>query len=484
MRKLHAKQKLATLLVLASLAVPTGVFVAPPETASAAVFTKQEKSLIQNLQAEYAALDKTPYNSQNLYTIPPSLIDPFKPGTLSTAYITAQIAYINYYRSLFDLQSISSNVSDNQAAQTTAAVMAAANANPFIDQHGLKSLTKPSFVSDEDWRTAQQVSASSNLNFNVQDETAGEVIADFLTDSYNLTGADTGHRAWLLSTRASQTGIGAAYGANGYRYSVQTAVYGNDIFRQPSKSTVGYPSSGVFPIELLQGPNIAWSIYLSDQAVADRPAITIKDLDTGRTVNATNVNNYSSDHYGNFQTVITYYPADLQMVSGHAYQVNIAGVTSYSFKLYNQIAANQPPFEEEQPEPTVPQTPTDEKVNKLMQEAEKLRDSLNADRKLNNIVFGRSYQDGKKFVNLGNTQWYHDYYHFSNPEIQAGILPIKRNRVNLRIYTSPYPAKSSLTYARLSPQNSYAYGQKIQQDDFTWYYLGPNQWVKERTIKN
>lgn len=70
MRKLHAKQKLATLLVLASLAVPTGVFVAPPETASAAVFTKQEKSLIQNLQAEYAALDKTPYNSQNLYTIP------------------------------------------------------------------------------------------------------------------------------------------------------------------------------------------------------------------------------------------------------------------------------------------------------------------------------------------------------------------------------------------------------------------------------
>ncbi|APT18380.1 hypothetical protein FC62_GL000949 [Amylolactobacillus amylotrophicus DSM 20534] len=483
MQKRSAKQKIATLLILVSLIMPLGTPLTIPEPVEAAVFTNQEKALIRQLQNDYAQLDKTPYNSQNLYSIEPSLLDPFNPGALTPAYITAQMAYINYYRYLFDLPSISSNEADNKSAQVTAAIMAAVNANPFVDQHGLENVTKPDFVSQEDWQTAQQVSAASNLNFNVYDESAGEVVKDFVTDSYNLTGADTGHRAWILSTRASQTGIGAAYGTNGYRYSVQTAVFGNDIFRQPTKSSVPYPSSGVFPIELLQGENIAWSLYLSDQAVTGTPAITIKDLDTGQTVNATNVGNYSSSHYGNFQTVITYYPGNINLVSGHAYQVNIQGILQYTFKLYNQVAANQPVYQEEKPKPVVPPTPTEVAVNKLMEEAEALRDSLNSGRKINSIIFGRSYQDGQKFVNLGEKQWFQDYYYYRNPEIQAGILAVPRGRVNLRIYNSPYPSHQKTTYARLLPQNSYAYGQKIQYGDFTWYYIGPEQWVRERTIK-
>ncbi|MEB3363587.1 hypothetical protein SDC49_07175 [Lactobacillus sp. R2/2] len=47
----------------------------------------------------------------------------------------------------------------------------------------------------------------ANLNFNTTDQSAGDVITDLLTDRYNLTGADTGHRAWLLSTRLTSTGI-------------------------------------------------------------------------------------------------------------------------------------------------------------------------------------------------------------------------------------------------------------------------------------
>ena len=39
---------------------------------------------------------------------------------------------------------------------------------------------------------------------------AGDVITDLITDHYNLTGSDTGHRAWLLSSRLTTTGIGGS----------------------------------------------------------------------------------------------------------------------------------------------------------------------------------------------------------------------------------------------------------------------------------
>ncbi|WP_252898000.1 hypothetical protein [Amylolactobacillus amylophilus] len=123
MQKRSAKQKIATLLILVSLIMPLGTPLTIPEPVEAAVFTNQEKALIRQLQNDYAQLDKTPYNSQNLYSIEPSLLDPFNPGALTPAYITAQMAYINYYRYLFDLPSISSNEADNKSAQVTAAIM-------------------------------------------------------------------------------------------------------------------------------------------------------------------------------------------------------------------------------------------------------------------------------------------------------------------------------------------------------------------------
>ena len=76
---------------------------------------------------------------------------------------------------------------------------------------------------------------SSNLNFNVSNQSAGDVITDLLTDTYNLDGSDTGHRAWLLSSRLTTTGIGAAYGENNYRYSVQQVAYPSDGYKAAAK---------------------------------------------------------------------------------------------------------------------------------------------------------------------------------------------------------------------------------------------------------
>lgn len=310
------------------------------QDAQAATFTTQEINEIHNFQKEYANLDKTTYNASNIYSTKPSFNKKFRAGSLNSKYINTQVDYINYYRSLFGLSAVTTSEAANIAAQKTAAVMAAINANPFINQHGLPSEKRPSYISKATWKLAKETSESSNLNFNVSHQSAGDVITDLITDHYNLSGADTGHRAWLLSTRLTTTGIGAAYGNNGYRYSVQKVLNANDMFRAASQPVVTYPSVRLFPSELAKGKNIVWSIYLSDKVVRSTPSITIRDLDTDIVTNATHVKDYSSSGYGNFKTIITYSPGKTRIVSGHEYEVNINGVYKYTFKLFKQDATN------------------------------------------------------------------------------------------------------------------------------------------------
>lgn len=325
-----------------SVAILAVILVTPGlvKTSQAATFTTQEISDIHKFQKEYAALDKTRYTKKNIYAKKPHLKKKFSAGVLNKKYIQTQIDYINYYRSLFGLSTIATTQAANVNAQKTAAIMASINANPFINQHGLPNETKPNYISKATWKLAKYTSETSNLNFNVSHQSAGDVITDLITDHYNLTGSDTGHRAWLLSTRLTTTGIGAAYGTNGYRYSVQKVLNTNDMFRAASQPVVVYPSIRLFPIELAQGKNTVWSIYLSDKTITSKPTITIKDLDTGITTAGTQVKNYSSSGYGNFKTIITYSPGGTRIVAGHEYEINIKGVYKYTVKIFNQDSTN------------------------------------------------------------------------------------------------------------------------------------------------
>src|SRR5699024_5158135 len=223
--------------------------------------------------------------------------------------------YINFYRALFDLPSISTNKTDNDNAQITASVMAAIKANPFTNQHGLPSETKPDYINDTYWTIAKNVSASSNLNFNVSNQSAGDVITDLLTDTYNLDGSDTGHRAWLLSSRLTTTGIGAAYGENNYRYSVQQVAYPSDGYKAAAKSTVDDPTSRVCAIVSLHGNNMDWTLYLSDKPLAGIRNVASTDHESGQTSPATKVMNFSNKGYGYCDTILTYFPGDIKLVS-------------------------------------------------------------------------------------------------------------------------------------------------------------------------
>ena len=328
-------KKISITTIAAILCVP---FI--DQTAKGATFTTQEINDVHSFQKEYGNLNKTRYSIKNIYAKKPHLKKKFNAGALNPKYIQTQVDYINYYRSLFGLPNITATTTFNNNAQKTAAVMAAINANPFINQHGLPSEKRPSYISKGTWKLAKDTSETSNLNFNVSHQSAGDVIMDLVTDHYNLTGSDTGHRAWLLSTRLTTTGIGAAYGKNGYRYSVQKVLNTNDMFRAASQPVVVYPSMRLFPVELATGNKTVWSLYLSDKTVNSKPEISIKDLDTGITTSATHVNNYSSSGYGNFKTIITYSPANTQLVAGHEYEINIKGVYKYTFKLFKQDSTN------------------------------------------------------------------------------------------------------------------------------------------------
>lgn len=324
-------RKITLAAAVALLVAPLGV-----NSAQAATFTTGETKQVHHFQHEYANLSKKNYNISNIYAKTPHLTKKFTVGKLNTQYANSQLDYINYYRSLFGLTPITMDKTAQKNAQKTAAVMASINANPFVNQHGLPNESKPKYVSKSMWKIAQDTSETSNLNFNVTNQSAGDVITDLVTDHYNLSGSDTGHRAWILSTRLSTTGVGAAYGSNGYRYSVQKVLNVDDLFRDSSQPIVAYPSSGVFPIELAKGKNVAWSLYLSNKSVKGTPKVTITDLDTKKTYQGTNMTNYSASGYGNFKSVLTYSPGNIPLVAGHEYEVKIGKVYTYKFKLFKQ----------------------------------------------------------------------------------------------------------------------------------------------------
>lgn len=239
-------RKISITTIAAILCVP---FIG--QTAKGATFTTQEINEVHSFQKEYGNLNKTRYSIQNIYAKKPHLKKKFNAGALNPKYIQTQVDYINYYRSLFGLPNVTATTTFNNNAQKTAAVMAAINANPFINQHGLPSEKRPSYISKGTWKLAKDTSETSNLNFNVSHQSAGDVITDLVTDHYNLIGSDT-----------------------------------------------------------------------------------------GITTSATHVKNYSSSGYGNFKTIITYSPANTQLVAGHEYEINIKGVYKYTFKLFKQDGTN------------------------------------------------------------------------------------------------------------------------------------------------
>lgn len=332
------KRQNKLVLIIVSAIFCMGNFSLPVQAAS---YSNSETKKVQKFQNAYHKLSQKVYTIQNLYDEKPLFSDPFNPGVLTPSYITTSMQYVNYYRSLVGLPNDANNSLINHNAQLGASSLAAVNAKTSLDAHGLLGYKKPSYISDKDWDTAETATLG-NINFLESDNgaTAGEIVTDLVRDDNNIAGqGNTGHRALLLSARATRMGIGAAYGrSNGKFYSVENGLFADDILRTPVKNTVTFPSAGVFPYELL-GKATPWSAYFANKHISRKPKIYITDLTTNKKVKATEVRNFGTDYYGNgYSAAITFKPGKLKIINTHKYRVQISGVATYSFRLFRQEA--------------------------------------------------------------------------------------------------------------------------------------------------
>lgn len=329
-----------TLTASVLLASSGAAIINAPTEVQAANYSSSEAKQVIKFQKAYKELDTSSYDQDTIYTVQPNFASPFNAGALDPVYISTSMDYINYYRSLFGLPAEVNKAKDNKNAQLGAASLAAVNAKTSLRAHGLIGYERPSYISSKQW-TAAESATLGNINFLESDDgaSAGEIVTDLLQDADNIAGAgNTGHRALLLSARATRMGIGAAYGKNnGKFYSVENGVFADDILRTPVKKTVTYPSNTVFPYELLTS-DTPWSAYFANKRITRKPKVYITDLTTGKKYKAAHVRNFGTDYFGDgYSSAITFKPSSsMKVVNTHKYKVQISGVYTYSFRLFRE----------------------------------------------------------------------------------------------------------------------------------------------------
>lgn len=329
--------KIKHMLLLMAAALAVELSVGTP--VQAARYTKSEAKIIRKFQRQYRKLSRVEYNENNIYLKKPNFQVPFSPGELDPNYIPTSMGYINYYRSLVGLPKERNDGIDNLNAQIGAAALASVNAAPNLQAHGLLNYSKPNYISDKDWNIAEN-STLGNLNFLKNGSaTAGEIVTDLIREDNNIAGkGNIGHRALLLSTRATRMGIGAAYGQiNNTLYSVENGLFADDILRNPVKNRIVYPANRLFPYELVD-KDTPWS-YSTTKRISGSPKIYITDLSKKkkRRYRATQVRNFGTLFYGEgYTTTITYRPGKVKLINTHKYRVQIGKHYTYTFKFFRQ----------------------------------------------------------------------------------------------------------------------------------------------------
>lgn len=248
--------------------------------------------------------------------------------------------YVNYYRDLMGLPSEANPDDANRSAQIGAASLAAVNASASLQAHGLINYLRPNYISENDWAIAENATLG-NINFlaDAHSASAGEIVTDLMREDNNIAGAgNIGHRAIILSTRATRMGIGAAYGmSTDMLYSVEYGLFADDILRAPVKSRIVYPAAKVFPYELV-GKDTPWS-YSTTKRISSKPKIYITDLTKNKKkrYRATQVRNFKTLFYGEgYTTTITYRPGKVKLVNTHKYKVQIGKYYTYTFRFFRQ----------------------------------------------------------------------------------------------------------------------------------------------------
>lgn len=354
MKKSRLLISCASLLLLFSVAAPTTVQATSNVTTNISDFYRtyyspSEIAQVKELQRTYQSLDNDLYNKNNLFTVAPNLATngSFNPGVLSNNAINGTVNWINYYRQLSGLSPITTKEASNNTSQISSAVMAVSNSSPYINQHFLANTPRADFLSPYYWNQAVYGTGYGNLYFGFP-KTIGEPVRELIYDDTDIEGANTGHRAWLLSPKLSTVGVGIAIANSGRQYETIFVNNPTDLYNTPEKSVVAYPSR-LFPVEELTnryGALIPWSITFADQnknMVTSQTSITVENLTDG-TVGTTVPSTDKS--YAYLSDVIAYIPPKGVTINDHSsYRVTINNLNSesipsysYTFKTFSETA--------------------------------------------------------------------------------------------------------------------------------------------------
>lgn len=284
-------------------------------------FDASELQQINQIRTQASAINN---DTKNIYAIKPTLSGEFNPGKLNDTYIQGTIDWINLYRSMYGLSSVTDNPDWNVEAQYGAATLAAADEGL---SHGLVGINKPSNISEDDWDRGADATNSSNLaNGLVSPE--GNV-TEYLNDEDNDI---PGHRDWLLG-RITQVGVGQAADYNDLK------VFDRENY-QPNTpaSAIEFPNSGVFPYEAAS--ETRWSLSIPQEISSnDTPSITVYDNTAKKSISVSDIS-VDNKKYGNFGTTVSYDPDENQIKLNHSYTISISGLsgqpdTSYTTKLFS-----------------------------------------------------------------------------------------------------------------------------------------------------
>lgn len=503
-------KKLVTTSALTLLAVSLGLGATiTPQTAHAEVTaisqTATNAQRIAQLKQMYAQLDQTVYAGDSIYADAPRFGFPFSAGRLKPQYVEAATDWMNYYRQLAGLPVVPSTTALNNKSQIAAAAMAAAQVNPNLDQHGLNNANKPYAVPSATWSAAQQTTAASNLFFHQGSDSPAYTIGSLIADNYNLDGQDTGHRAWMLSSRLSAFGIGVAIGANGWRYANQAIINPSDYDRQPTKDIVTYPGNGVFPIEELtmradNAHPIPWSVYFSndDHVPVNGLSVTIKNNTTGQVGSGSSVKNYNQAYYGEYNALVTFLPKNVTLTAGNSYTVTVKGLGSkypngysYTFELFNITSdANTPVTNSDQQVDTYQSgTGTIKYVPgySILEWSKPGKNRVSANTKLadgTSVNFtGRTYGDGTYWYKLSDGNWIDGRYLSTSPVTRRGVKTVNyMPGYGIAVWNSPYYGQK-VTGKILKTGTAWKSFAEVTVNNQVWYNLGGNQWMAGAYLK-
>lgn len=302
------------------------------KTVKAAVFTKAEIKSVKKMQRAYAEI-KSEKMQVHTYSDNKSV------KKQAQALIQNQNSrYVlragNYYRKMWGLPVLALDQNQNKEAGVGALALAATSANPNVNQHGMSYVAKPARWLESDFNSAKKVTALANLDFSQKSQGAAGIVGDFISDDNDLSGYDTGHRAWMLSPKIKTTGFATCYSKkNKVQYSVMPILNKADAKNKSTIKQVFYPAPGLFPIE---AANSIWSIYLTNKTINTPPKIEIIDLDTKKITQGVHCQNFNNNQYGFFKTILTYKKGKTKLIPGHEYQIKIKGIAQYKFKLFNE----------------------------------------------------------------------------------------------------------------------------------------------------